>query len=41
MLSFRLYGVSLFRFADRQLPGLLFQEPPRHTRSASPFFNSW
>jgi hypothetical protein len=29
---FRLSGVFLLRFADRQLRGLLFQLPPRITR---------
>jgi len=31
-LLFRFDGVFLFRFADRQLRGLLFQLPPRITR---------
>ena len=32
MLSFRLSGVFLFRFAERTLFGWLLQDPPRHTR---------
>jgi hypothetical protein len=32
LLLFVFVGSLLFRFADRQLTGLLFQEPPRNTR---------
>lgn len=32
ILLFRLSGVLLFRFAERQFCGLLFHEPPRNTR---------
>ena len=32
LLSFRLSGLFLLRFAERQFLGLLFQEPPRSTR---------
>jgi hypothetical protein len=32
MLLFRFVGSLLFRFAERQFLGLLFQEPPRNTR---------
>jgi hypothetical protein len=31
-LLFRLSGVLLLRFDERNLVGLLFQEPPRSTR---------
>ena len=41
LLLFRLSGVLLLRFAERQFSGLLFHEPPRSTRSACPFFNIW
>ena len=41
MLLFRLSGVLLLRFAERQLIALLFHDPPRSTRSAHPFSNSW
>ena len=36
MLSLRLSGVFLLRFAARQFLGLLFHEPPRRTRQAQP-----
>ena len=32
MLLLRLSGLFLLRFAERNLSGLLFQEPPRSTR---------
>jgi hypothetical protein len=32
LLSFRLSGLFLLRFAERQFAGLLFQLPPRSTR---------
>jgi hypothetical protein len=32
-LLFRFSGEFLLRFAERQLPALLFQLPPRFTRS--------
>ena len=32
MLLFRLSGLFLLRFAERQFLGLLFQDPPRSTR---------
>jgi hypothetical protein len=35
LLLLRLSGVLLFRFAERQLVGLLFQLPPRKTRDVS------
>lgn len=33
MLSLRFDGASLLRYAERQLAGLLFHEPPRNTRA--------
>ena len=32
LLLFRLFGLLLFRFAERQFLALLFQLPPRFTR---------
>jgi hypothetical protein len=34
LLLLRLVAVLLLRLAERKLPGLLFQEPPRSTRLA-------
>jgi len=36
MVSLRLSGAFLLRYADRQFLALLFQEPPRRTRFVSP-----
>ena len=36
MLSFRLAGSLLFRFAERTFLGSLFQLPPRRTRFEPP-----
>jgi hypothetical protein len=35
MLSLRLFGLFLLRYAARQLFWLLIQEPPRNTRKTS------
>lgn len=39
MLSFRLSGAFLLRYADWQFLALSFQEPPRSTRFVSPIWS--
>ncbi|MEZ4888811.1 MAG: hypothetical protein R3E32_29060 [Chitinophagales bacterium] len=43
LLLLRFVGLFLFRFAERQLFGLLFQDPPRSTRTlhVSPYIRSY